>query len=105
MILDSFRADRARRTQAEIKRRFEICVDLFKILRGDCRYSMERTLDAIPAGLRARLDGQPWEPSTRPWWFGVAKEDLEAAGVEYSAISTDEAPLLWTPQRARYGVS
>lgn len=104
MILDSFRADRAQRTQSEIKRRFDICIMLFKRLRGEYKYSLERALDSIPTGLRSELDGIPWEPSTRPWWFGHEKGNLDACGIDYADIAADDSPLIWTPERARYGV-
>ena len=104
MILDSFRADKARRTRSAIDERFKICISIYKTCRGDLKYSTERALDAIPAGLRAKLDGTPWEPSTRDWWFGHDKAALAASGVSYDEIAADEAPFLWTPERARLGM-
>lgn len=104
MIWNSFRTHPSRKTQAEIKRRFEICISIYKQCRGDLKFSTERALDNIPAGLAAKLDGAPWEPQTRDWWFGHDKAELAAGGIAYSEIDSDDAPFLWTPERARLGI-
>jgi hypothetical protein len=57
-----------RMTGAEVKRRFEMCVSIFKTLRGDLGWSVERTLDHLPGLLRAELDGVPWVPDGRAMW-------------------------------------
>lgn len=70
-VRNSFREERQRRrvvllhevpTDAEIKRRTNICYDWFCTLRADCHYSTERALDTLPKALRATLDGADWEP-------------------------------------------
>lgn len=74
-------------TTAEIKRRGNICIELFKELRRDCGFSVERCLDVIPGALRAKIDGSMWEPPTGNTWAG-----------------SDEGPTVWTPDRARSGL-
>ncbi len=75
-VLASFRADRmpgriilvtaqARVTEAERKRRVMLCVSIFKVLRGDMKWSLEKIVDHLPRYLRAELDGTPWEPEAR----------------------------------------
>jgi hypothetical protein len=61
-IEQSFAADGARQTQAEIKRRFEICAKIFENLRGDMKWAVQRCLDHLPRYLRCELDGQPYDP-------------------------------------------
>jgi hypothetical protein len=78
VIKASFAADRASRivllvaaspTEAEVKRRTNICYDWFARLRVDLHYSTERALDTLPRALRATLDGEAWEPplAERAW--------------------------------------
>lgn len=52
-------------TRAEQKRRAEICVKIFKVLRGDLSWGVERILDSLPKFLRCELDGRSWEPEAR----------------------------------------
>ena len=106
MVFDSFQDDQSRPTTNEIERRMWICINTFKMLRGDLHYSTERALDSIPVALRAKLDGIPWEPSRRSTW--ITKDD-ENEGVavqdgEYEQGSEHDGPRIWTPERARYGV-
>ena len=64
-IRDSFRNDIVLRpvmTQAEIKRRFDVCIRTFVELRRDLGWSVARILDALPKALRANLDGGTWTP-------------------------------------------
>jgi len=65
----SFRADGARVTNAEVRRRFEICERLFRQLRGDLGWGMQRVLDHLPGCLRCELDGVSWEPDHRTFWM------------------------------------
>jgi len=78
IIKASFAADRASRivllvtanpTEAEVKRRTNICYDWFARLRVDLHYSTERALDTLPRALRATLDGEAWDPppAERAW--------------------------------------
>ena len=55
---------------AEVKRRFNICVDLFKQLRGDLQWGVGRILDHMSIYLRNELDGISWTPDTRRTWVG-----------------------------------
>ena len=68
-IEQSFLDDQARMTQAEVKRRFEICVKIFRELRGDLHWGVQRILSKLPEYLRCELDGHPWTPDTRAMWM------------------------------------
>lgn len=67
-IARSFREDGARMTGDEVRRRFRICERLFRHLRGDLGWGLQRVLDHLPGYLRAELDGIPWQPDTRTVW-------------------------------------
>ena len=56
-------------TQAEIKRRFDICLRWFKELRFERKFSIERCVDEMPKALRAELDGLPYQPHGRSLWM------------------------------------
>lgn len=64
-IAKSFQRDGKARTQAEVKRRFDICADVFCILVHDVGLATAMALPQIEKGLLARLDGLPWEPESR----------------------------------------
>ena len=64
----SFREDGARVTGAEVRRRFAICERLFRRLRGDLGWGLQRALDHLPRYLRCELDGIPWQPDARMVW-------------------------------------
>jgi hypothetical protein len=49
-------------TDAAIKERFSICEKWFRIMRGDCGYSVDRAVDYLPVALRTELDGGQFEP-------------------------------------------
>ena len=49
-------------SKAEVKRRVEICIDIFRQLRGDGHWSVEKIVDHLPRFLRAELDGTDWKP-------------------------------------------
>jgi len=75
MLFDSFKEDarksRSREIQvsnSEMRRRFEILTNWFRVLRGDMGYSLQRTLDEMPMALRAELDGVPYVPNQRTMW-------------------------------------
>lgn len=73
LILRSFAEEVARtrltivrpRTAAEVKRRFNILADWFKVLRGDIGWSLQRVLDELPMALRKTLDGEQYVPDVR----------------------------------------
>lgn len=67
-IKASFAHDHGPQTQAEIKRRFDICARIFRQLRGDLSWSVPRILDHLPKYLRCELDGEPWTPDNKPVW-------------------------------------
>ena len=68
-VARSFEADHARMTAAEVRRRFGICEQLFRQLRGDLHWGLHRVLDHLPHYLRCELDGQAWEPDRRTIWM------------------------------------
>lgn len=69
------------RTQAEIERRFEICIRWFVELRRELHWSIPRILDALPTALRSALDGIPFDPDEeRAAWHGESGPDLEVDG-------------------------
>ncbi len=77
MIMESFATDAARKaiasgvqgearvTGAELKRRFNVLADWFKVMRGDMGWSMSRTFDELPRALRSQLDGEIYVPDAR----------------------------------------
>jgi hypothetical protein len=56
-------------THEEKKRRFTICVNWAKILRGDLAWGLARICDSMPDILRAELLGTKWEPDKRACWI------------------------------------
>jgi hypothetical protein len=67
-MVQSFREDGARMTGDEVRRRFSICERLFRRLRGDLGWGLQRALDHLPRYLRCELDGIPWQPNARTVW-------------------------------------
>lgn len=61
----SFVQDKSRMTQNEIKRRFDICITALRELRADHGWAWTRILDAMPALLRSKLDGTPFDPAAQ----------------------------------------
>lgn len=55
-------------TRAELKRRFEICTKLIEHLKGDLKWSLQRTLDYLPIYLRCEVHGIAYTPDTRRMW-------------------------------------
>lgn len=68
-VTRSFETDGARMTDAEVRRRFQICERLFRQLRGDLGWGLVRVLDHLPHYLRCELDGRAWEPDRRTLWM------------------------------------
>ncbi len=70
-VAQSFIDERARQaivlvgkapTRDEVKRRGQICLRVFKELRGDLKWGVDRILDHLPYYLRCELDGVSWRP-------------------------------------------
>lgn len=61
----SFATNEGTITQSEVKRRFELCQKIFKILRGDLKWGIERIIDHLPQYLTAELNGSDWDPGTQ----------------------------------------
>lgn len=68
---DSFAEDEKRlgktfrqriQTNAEVRRRADICCKWFRILRAECRYSTSRAISQLSHALRTELDGGQYEP-------------------------------------------
>jgi hypothetical protein len=55
-------------TGAETRRRFDICIRIVKVCRGDLKWSVVRICDNLYRFLRAELDGQDWKPDARLIW-------------------------------------
>lgn len=56
-------------TQAEVKRRFDICLKWFRSMRVESFFSNERACSELPAALAAELNGGTFTPSTRAVWM------------------------------------
>jgi hypothetical protein len=69
-ILRSFesRPMRGGITQAEVKRRFEICERIWKVLRIEHKWSVQRVCDHLYRFLLQEIDGISWEPNRRVLW-------------------------------------
>jgi hypothetical protein len=71
-VLQSFETDQVRLspilirqvqiTQDEMKRRSQLCIRIFRELRGDLKWGIERILGHMPIALRTALDGGDWRP-------------------------------------------
>ncbi len=55
-------------TRAEVKRRGQICLKIFRSLRGDLNWGLQRAIDHLPRYLRNELDGVCWQPDERRMW-------------------------------------
>lgn len=100
-ITRSFATDgliRPVRTQHEIKRRFQICVDGFRMMRRDLDWAVPRIVDALPEYLRKTLDRDNWEPPPegRQSWIEAGREraavldgaDMAPEATEIDGIET-----------------
>lgn len=54
----SFVEDRSRSTDDEVKRRTNICIEHFKIMRNDMKWSIAKICDLLEQSLRAELDAK-----------------------------------------------
>lgn len=55
-------------TTSEAKRRVQICEQIWKVLRLEKRWSLQRACDHLYRYLVAELDGVAWEPDHRTVW-------------------------------------
>lgn len=70
-LVDKKRDGRSRSikvTADELKRRVNICLKVYKELRGDLDWGLQRAIDHLPMYLRRSLDGVAWEPDQRKVW-------------------------------------
>lgn len=61
-------------TLAELKRRFNILAEWFKILKGDLGWSVQHVVDELPTILRTQLDGGTYVPPPRGMWVPSKEE-------------------------------
>lgn len=81
-VVASFHADRSTPTQAEIKRRIQICNKWFIELYKGLSWASRRALDELPKALRCELDGIDYTPS---------REGKSSWGAD------NAADLIWLP--------
>lgn len=83
-ISKSFRTHPVRhRTDAEVKRRFEICIRWFKAFRFEKKYSIERSVDEMGHALAADLSGVDYAP----------KRDRAVWAPDAELVAADGTPL------------
>lgn len=66
LVADSFDTHPMRvKTEAEARRRGQILVKWYRALRGEKKWSLDRTLSALRKALECELDGKTYVPSDR----------------------------------------
>ena len=65
-------------TSAEAKRRVQICEQIWKVLRLEQRWSLQRACDHLYRYLVAEIDGARWEPDHRAIWVPDQPQKGEA---------------------------
>lgn len=55
-------------TDTETRRRFKILETWFRVMRGEKQWTLDRIIAALPAALRAELNGGHYEPDSRTLW-------------------------------------
>lgn len=81
-------------TEAEIKRRYQICEAHFRDARGGVGWSLQRALDTLPIALRAKLDGKDFTYSAHQGWAVPDSEresTIDSEGRDYSKEEVKEA--------------
>lgn len=68
IVAVSYADDGSRRTMAEDRRRTQICLEMYRMMRREFHWSLPRIIDDLPYALRHKLDGTPWSPSQRACW-------------------------------------
>jgi hypothetical protein len=56
-------------TASEVKRRFNLCAEIFVKLKGEMKWSLQRALDHVPIYLKDELNGTDWKPNARTCWM------------------------------------
>lgn len=59
-------------TKAEVKRRFNLCFEAYRVMRNDMGWSTARTIDHFDRVLESALTGKELVMSDRSSWFGAA---------------------------------
>jgi hypothetical protein len=83
-VLKSFEEDAARQsvilvrqvTRSEQKRRVALCLKIFRELRGDLKWGVERIVDSLPHFLRCELDGIAWSPEAKRATWGSNEKPI-----------------------------
>ncbi len=68
--------DPGRLTRSAVRERFDILVDGFVTMRGQLKWSQQRTFDTLPTYLHCKLNRIPWEPSKRRSWGAPDRGEL-----------------------------
>lgn len=55
-------------TQQHIKDRYALCEKIFRLLRGDLKWGLERVWGHMLGYLLKELDGSDWKPDARTVW-------------------------------------
>lgn len=58
-----------KQTDREDRRRTQICLRLFRLMRGDVRWPVRRCVDTMAEALQVELSGKKWTPDPRSSWF------------------------------------
>lgn len=56
-------------THSAVRERFDRCLKIIKLLRGDAKWGVDRIVHHLPRYLRCELDGAQWAPDTRTVWM------------------------------------
>lgn len=59
---------RSNPTASHVRDRFKICERIFRALRNEKQWGVQRILDKLPEYLHCELNGQDWEPDARSVW-------------------------------------
>ena len=55
-------------TASLVRDRFKICERIYRALRNEKKWGVQRILDKLPEYLHCELNGQGWEPDARSVW-------------------------------------
>jgi hypothetical protein len=61
-LAESFRSLPTQKTDAEVRRRFDLAFETWVELRAEYEFTLDRLAAALPTTLMLRLLGLPWEP-------------------------------------------